>query len=101
MNYTPKRAGETETFAVDFVNQMPAGVAIAMAVWTMSVLTGTDTNAAAMIVGLPTVVGSVVSTHIAGGIAGVIYLPRCTATLSNGDTVVLPEPGRGALRITA
>jgi hypothetical protein len=101
MNYSPKRASEVETFGVDFVNLVPAGVTILSAAWTVNVLKGVDANAAAMVVGSPTISGTVVTTHIAGGIADVFYLPRCTAQLSNGDTVVLPEPGRGVLRITA
>lgn len=101
MSFSPKRASEVETFSVDFVNLLPSMVTIASASWSMTVLKGVDANANAMIQGQPAVAGSVVSTKIGAGVPDNFYAPICTAVLSNGNTVVLPEPGRGILRITA
>lgn len=102
-DFSAKRAGETEIFTVDFVNLVTSGATIISAVWTNSVKqaapTGADPTPNAMISGPSTIVGTQVSTKIAAGIAGTIYSPICTATTSDGEVLILPEFGAGALVI--
>lgn len=99
MNFTPKRASEKELFSVDFVHKLPAGVTIVSAVWNVQVAYGTDLNPNAMVIGAASISGSIVTTFLAGGVPGVSYWPICTATLSDGEIVALPDAGNGLLAV--
>jgi hypothetical protein len=99
-DFSPKRAGEKEVFAVDFGPLLPAGVTIETAVWTITSIDTPDPAAAAMIVGDPVISGSIVSQMIDGGVPGTRYAPICTATTSDGQTLILPEYGYGYLDVT-
>lgn len=100
-NFSSKRTSEVEVFTVDFVNLLPPGVTVVSAVWSMGVHLGRDPAAASMLRGAYSIVGSEVRQMIGGGLAVVIYLPICTALLSDGQTKVLPDSGEGRLQITA
>lgn len=99
MDWTPKRVGETEIFAVDYTALLGTGETISSAVWTNSVKEGTDASPGSMITGSAAISGAVVSQKITGGVAGVYYWPICTATTSLGQIIVLPEPNDGALMV--
>ncbi len=103
MNFTKKRAGETEIFSVDFVNNLAAGEAIETAEWSITVKTGTDPAASSMIQGTATIEenGTIVSQVLTGGVAGVTYSPICTITTSLSQTIILPDPGKGSLEVVA
>jgi hypothetical protein len=101
MDFAPKRVSEEIIYGVDFarfIKNRP-GVTIVSATWSNSVAYGADANPAAMIRGQAAIVGSVVSTWIVGGVAGVGYYPLCQAVLSNGETPELPDPDEGLLII--
>lgn len=100
MDFSPKRATETEVFTVDFVNSLAAGETIQSAVWTSSVADGRDPNPNATIQGVASISGTRVSTMITAGIPGIRYAPICTAQTNLGQTLVLPEYGQGQLEIT-
>ena len=98
MNFSPKRAAEIETFAVDFANSLQDGVTILSAVWTITTTHGTD-KTSAMIIGDAQIVGSQVSQLIGNGVPGLTYIPICTAETSDGQTLILPDPGYGLLPV--
>jgi hypothetical protein len=99
-DFSPKRSTETEKFEVDFINLMTVDATILTATWTISVKSGVDPSPASMIVGSATILGRTqVETKIAAGIPGVIYLPICTITTSDGEVLVLPDVGQGSLPI--
>lgn len=89
MEFTPKKPLERELFAFRFTRQLPSGVTIASAVWTSTVVQGTDTGAAAMISGPAAIVGDKVSQLVINGVDGVQYALECEATLSDGQKVRL------------
>jgi hypothetical protein len=93
-----KRASEIEAFAVDFSSRLTAGEVILEAVWTISVYSGADPDAAAMICGEAEIAGPQVCQLIGGGRSDATYAPICTAT-TNIRVLVLPEPGDGILHI--
>ena len=97
MNFSPKRSTETEVFSVDYTNLLPEGVTIASAVW--SVKTSSGSAAPSMLSGAAVVAGSLVSQMLTGGVPGVTYVPTCAATFSDGQVVILPEPGEGLLQV--
>lgn len=101
MNFTPKRVGEKEIFSVDFVHKLPVGITIVSAVWSVQVAYGVDPNPNAMVIGAATISGSVVTTFLAGGLPDVGYWPMCTATLSDGEILMLPNINDGLLVVRA
>jgi hypothetical protein len=100
MNFSPKRAIETEIFTVDYVNNLAAGETILSAVWTSTVAAGADASPNATIQGAASISGTKVSTKITAGLPGVRYAPICTAQTSLGQVLVLPEYGDGLLDVT-
>lgn len=98
-NFTPKRAGETEVFTVDFSALLATGETITSAAWSISVVSGSDPSAASMIDGSASISGSKVSQLITGGVSDVTYAPICTANTSLGQVLILPDPGRGFLQV--
>lgn len=100
MNFSPKRAAETEIFTIDYANDLAPGETIIAAVWTSSVVDGIDPNPSATIQGIASISGTKVSNKITAGLPGVRYAPICTAQTSLGQVLVLPEYGDGQLEIT-
>lgn len=100
MPWTPKRAGETEIFTVDFANLLGAGETIVSAPWSNSVIRGTDPSPNAMIQGAATITGTKVSQKITAGVPSNLYSPVCTATTSLGQVLILPDSGNGLLHVS-
>lgn len=105
MNFSPKRAAETEIFTVDYASMLAAGETIRTdaghtPIWTATVSAGADASPNAIVQGLPSVSGSTVSTLLTAGLPGVRYAPICTAQTSLGQTLVLPVYGDGLLDVT-
>lgn len=73
----------------DFSSLLATGQTISSATAVASVWAGVDANPSAILSGLPTVSGLVVSQKLTGGVAGVIYKLRVSAVASDGSTQVL------------
>jgi hypothetical protein len=101
-DFSPKRASETEVFTVDFAPLLEPGEAIIpdTVVWTIAPVDGVDASASTMIVGAPSLTGTMASQMIGGGVPGLRYAPICTVETDKGQTLVLPEFGQGQLEIT-
>lgn len=100
MNFSPKRSSEAEVFTVDLSQLLGAGETITSAVWSISVVDGSDPNPGVMISGGTSITGARVSQIIAGGVPFVTYAPTCTVQTSAGQTLVAPEQGLGVLYIS-
>ncbi|PUA17275.1 hypothetical protein [Glaciimonas sp. PCH181] len=98
-DFTPKRVGETEIFSVDYAALLGIGETITSATWTNNVRVGADPSPGAMIQGVASISGSIVSQRLTGGIGWVRYSPICTAVTSTGQTIILPEPNQGTLLV--
>lgn len=101
MDFTPKRASEQEVFTVDFTSLLGTGETITSAVWSNTLIRGTDATPGAMIQGSATIAGPLVSQVIKGGTVDGFYAPVCTAQTSTGQTLTLPVYGDGLLHVTA
>ncbi len=101
MDFTPKRVVEVEVFTVDYGPRLATGETIISAVWSVSVVSGVDPTPGAMLSGNASFQGSQVSQMLQGGVAGVTYAPICTALTSQGQILVLPDPGTGYLLVKA
>lgn len=73
----------------DFSSLLSTGQTISSATAGVSVWAGVDATPSAILSGLPTVSGLVVSQKLTGGVAGVIYKLRVSAVASDGSTQVL------------
>lgn len=105
MSFSPKRAGETEIFTVDYSAMLATGETIRTdaghaPIWTATAAGSEDTSPNAIVQGAASVSGSKVSTLLTAGLPGVRYAPICTAQTSLGQTLVLPEYGQGQLEVT-
>lgn len=100
MDFTPKRVGESEVLTVDFSELLGEGETIVSAAWSMRVNVGADSSASSMIQGEATIADTKVSQMVTAGVAGVRYEPRCTATTTLGQILILPDPGYGRLLVT-
>ncbi len=98
-NFSPKRPQEVEILTIDFTPNLSFGETITEATWSMSVVRGIDPNPEAMLVGSAGIANELVSHFVQGGLADVIYAPICAVKTSKGQTIVLPEPKSGLLRI--
>jgi hypothetical protein len=100
MHFRPKRFSEVEVLTVDFAPLLAVGEVIISASWTITTLTGRDSNPGAMIRGSAYIGGTKVSQMIGAGVAGVRYAPVCLVQTSNGQTLALPEFSYGVLEVT-
>jgi hypothetical protein len=102
-DFTQKRVGETVVLTVDYTAILPTGVTIVSALWTNSVVpqlsNGADSSPGAMIDGAATISDAKVLNLITGGVAGLCYAPICTAMCSDGEVLILPDPGMGHLQV--
>lgn len=73
----------------NFSSLLTAGQTISSATVAASVWAGVDPTPSAILSGLPTVSGLVVSQKLTGGVAGVIYKLRVSAAASDGSTQIL------------
>lgn len=98
-NYSPMRVGELEVISVDFAPSqcLAAGETISDATW--SILRADGGSAPAnMLVNPSSIAGTTCSIYIRGVERGT-YAPLCTVTTSRGQTLKLPDPGRGLLSV--
>lgn len=100
-NLTEMIVGDVETFSYSFKKTLPSGATITGAVPHIVVHAGIDPNPQAMVVGLPTINGAIVSIELKALVPGVSYWPRMTATYSDRQQVTLPDPGKGSLSVVA
>lgn len=83
--FDAKDPDETYTVLFDFFELLDS---IDSASCAATVVTGTDTNPSAILIGLPQVSGTKVVQRVAGGLDDVQYRIRCMVT-SGPDTFVL------------
>ena len=91
MAFSSKRSDEREHFAFRYTRNLPSGVTIASAVFTIEVIDGADAAAAAMISGAASVAGDKCTQLVINGVSGVRYCLHCAATFSDGQVVVLTD----------
>lgn len=91
MSFDPKVPAAREFFSFDFRWQLAVAETISSAVWTVTVLSGTDAAPSAMKSGNPVIAGSKVSHLIIGGIAGVKYCMECKAATNAGQEIVISD----------
>jgi hypothetical protein len=90
MDYSSKRAGETEVFTMDFVRLLGVNEFLLSAVVTVEVIEGFDASPNSMINGIAQVnAGSKILQSITGGIPDVYYRVIFTATTSLGQVLIL------------
>lgn len=81
----PKLVNASAFIAFDYISQLTSGETISGSSVTCSVFSGTDANPSALISGVTSVAGSIVTQKIVDGLTGVIYLLTCSATTSLGN----------------
>jgi hypothetical protein len=88
--FSPKRVGDTVLVTIDFTYATTTGDTVLSAVCSMSVYSGVDSNPSLLFNGTASVINNhtAVSQSITGGIAGVVYELKCTATTTSGQTPV-------------
>lgn len=82
-----KKAGENILYPFDFTGKIDVAETISSSNVICSLYSGTDPNPNAMVSGLTSVSGKVVSQAIIAGITGNIYELLCTAITSASRTV--------------
>ena len=85
--FDPKYVGETKLFQFDFTSDLAIGETISTQTVTASVYSGTDGSPSAIISGIASASGAIVSQKVTGGVLGVTYELLCTITTSLGQTV--------------
>lgn len=73
----------------DFISKLQQGETIYSATAAASVYSGSDPDASALITGSPSISGTVVYITVSGGVLGVTYEIRITATTSLGQQIPL------------
>lgn len=84
-----KKPSEAIIEQVDFISQLGPGETLLTAVCTCSVYTGVDANPSAMISGVASIGGTIVSQLVIGGVLGTIYEFLATVTTSLGQKIEL------------
>jgi hypothetical protein len=69
-----KLVPEDVNISFDFLSRLKIGETVGTAACVMSVLSGIDANPAAMLSGLPSISGSIVSQKVIDGLPGVTYI---------------------------
>lgn len=77
-----KRPGESAPVTFDFTSSLAATETISSQSVTVSVYSGVDANPSAMLSGVASASGKLVSQQITSGNSGVIYQLQCTITTS-------------------
>ena len=93
-SFSYKLTTENEQFTFDFSNVLAIGETISSATMVVEVKEGTDPNASAILLGVPTVNGMLVAQRIYGGLDQVTYRLELTinTTLTNVYTAVADLP---------
>lgn len=89
-SFSYKVTTENEQFTFDYSPVMASPETISSATCTVTVVSGTDSNPSAILVGSPVISGLQVAQRIYNGLDGVIYRLNMTATtsLSNVYTII-------------
>lgn len=87
--FPPKLVGETKSFTFDFTSMLGSVETISTQVVTATVYSGTDPTPSALISGVASASGAIVTQNITGGVAGNIYELKCTITTSASQTLLL------------
>src|SRR5574337_405255 len=80
-----KTPTEAKVVTFDFSGEAASGSTLSLPVVTKSLISGSDTGAAALTVGTPSVSGLTVLTLVSGGLEGSLYELYCEVTVSNGE----------------
>lgn len=84
-----KYQGETIKETFNFLSRLSIGETILTQVVTATTYSGIDATPAAIISGVASGSGSIVTQAITAGVVGVIYTLMCTITTSLGQTLQL------------
>lgn len=84
---TPKTPREQIRYPFDFSPRLTVGDSVASVQWFIEAYEGTDANASTMLVGSPTLVGTIASEVIKGGVNGVTYFLEAIGTTANGEKI--------------
>lgn len=85
----PKKAGELATVPFDFTSKLAPGETISLATVTCTLYSGVDPNPSAMIFGVATIFGFVITQKITAGGVGNLYQLLCTITTSTGQSILM------------
>src|SRR5574337_1277588 len=91
-----KTPTEDKVVTFDFSGEAATGSTLSLPVVTKSLISGTDTGAAALTVGTPSASGMTVLVLVSGGLEGSLYELYCEVTASNGEV----HDRAAALRVT-
>lgn len=81
----PKGVADQINQPFNFISQLAIGETITGATVTSTLYAGTDSTPSAMISGVATIAGTIVTQLIIGGLLGNIYLLLCSITTSAGQ----------------
>lgn len=83
-----KLQSELADFEIDFLSRLSVNETALTAASTIEVLSGVDPTPTAMLSGLPSLAGSVVTQRLTGGLPGVIYQLSIAVRTSTGAIVI-------------
>ena len=82
--FDEKQVDEDIPFSFDYTKPLPTGETISTAVFSATVIKGTDANPENIISGSASISGAICTQLVVDGIDGVMYLVKCIATTSSG-----------------
>ena len=94
--FDEKQVDEDVILSFDYTKQLATGETISTAVFSATVVKGTDASPDNIISGLATISGAVCSQLVVDGVNGVKYLIKCIATTSQSQKL----HGLGYLTVT-
>lgn len=89
-------ADENEVYGFDFINDLANGETITGATFSIAVKSGTDPTPNARLSGGPFLTSTTIAVQrIVGLLNGVVYIVKCLATTTSGNTISLFSHIRG------
>lgn len=89
MNFSNKLTGEIDLFGFNLAPIMPTGTGrIVSAIWSITVLSGTDPAPEGMLRGAPFIDGKIVRHKLGGGVSGTHYRVSVTVTTTTGLVLI-------------
>ena len=88
-DFSPADNSDSELYALDFVNDLPAGDSIIGGALTLTVYRGTDADPSSRLAGGFSVDGTKVIQRIRNLTAGVIYTLQIVVTTQQGNSISL------------
>ena len=95
-DYDPAEIDESQVFGLDFVRDIPETAVLIAATWSLTLISGTDSDPSIHLIGPASLVipkGSIRLTgtqqRIAGLLPNCVYNARALVTTNEGDTVAL------------